>query len=350
MANNRFVHSRQIDIIVICSYCYNPQVQNETILSQIWEDSRRLRHCAYDEDVSWTLQDFLQQQQHLWRNEAVTVSRIRVRCAACKEWPAGVNVKHLIDANSKLNNVTCGFSCTVSMHAFGGRVVLRVVLFGPCAPYSFQPCQFNEQHQDKMGDPKVVKLKSGHLSHCCTHDNIQCRRVNEAFNDALTFLCNQLNVSRLDEMIDVKNEKLAAFHTENLTHQQIFKSFNQCSLLTNIDTLTNQTVSDEEPEGVLPHTKEIYISFLFVSYLGFILIIFIITTAFVLCKCRHSSPSALHDFVIPVCPYPEHLSWIKETNMKELQMERVKSWLSCNPNSEEFPSAKGESCVFSSVR
>lgn len=347
MANNRFVHSRQIDIIVICSYCYNPQVQNETILSQIWEDSRRLRHCACDEDVSWTLQDFLQQQQQLWRNEAVTVSRIRVRCAACKEWPAGVNVKYLIDANSKLNNVTCGFSCTVSMHVFGGRVVLRVVLFGPCALYSFQPCQFNEQHQDKMGDPKVVELKSGHLPHCCPHDNIQCRQVNEAFNDAFTFLCNQLSVPGLDEMIDVKNEKLAAFHTENLTHQQIFKSFNQCSCLTNIDTLTNQTVSDEEPEGFLPHTKGIYISVPFVSFVAitllhlvFFLGIFKIRRAFVLCKCRHSSPSAFHDFVIPLRPYPEDVSWIKETNMKELQMERVKSWLSCNSNSEEFPSAK----------
>lgn len=325
MANNRFVHSRQIDIIVTCSYCYNPQAQNETTLSQIWEDSQQLRHCACDEEVSWTLQDFLQQQQHLRRNEAVTVSRMRVRCAACKEWPAGVNVKHFLDANSKLNNVTCGFSCTVSVHVFGGWVVVRVVSIGQCAQHSFQPCQFNEQHQDKMGDPKVFELKSGHLPRCCPHDNIQCHQMNETFNDAFTFLCNQLNVSCLDEMIDGKNEKLAAFHTENLTHKQIFKSVNQCSCLTNIDTLTSQTVSDKEPEGFLPYTKGICIAVFFVSFLGINLAAILILLKILRCSVRsHRCQRFL-------------LASIKETNMKELQMERVKSWLSCNPNSEEFP-------------
>ena len=43
------------------------------------------------------------------------------------------------------------------------------------------------------------------------------------------------------------------------------------------------------------------------------------------------------------------VSWINETNMKERQREHVTSWLICNPNSEEFPPAEGESCVVSSV-
>ena len=44
----------------------------------------------------------------------------------------------------------------------------------------------------------------------------------------------------------------------------------------------------------------------------------------------------------------ENLSCEKERNMKELKMERVRSWLRCNPNSEEFPSSEGEGCVVSS--
>ena len=44
----------------------------------------------------------------------------------------------------------------------------------------------------------------------------------------------------------------------------------------------------------------------------------------------------------------ENLSCEKERNMKEQKMERVRSWLRCNPNSEEFPSAEGEGCVVSS--
>ena len=44
-----------------------------------------------------------------------------------------------------------------------------------------------------------------------------------------------------------------------------------------------------------------------------------------------------------------NVSWKNESNMKELKMERVRSWLSCNPDSEEFPSAEGEDCVVSFV-
>ena len=41
----------------------------------------------------------------------------------------------------------------------------------------------------------------------------------------------------------------------------------------------------------------------------------------------------------------ENMSWKNESNMKELKMERVRSCLSCNPNSEEFPSAEGDGRV-----
>lgn len=44
-----------------------------------------------------------------------------------------------------------------------------------------------------------------------------------------------------------------------------------------------------------------------------------------------------------------NVSWKNESNMKELKMERVRSWLSCNPDSEEFPSAEDEDCVVSFV-
>ena len=44
-----------------------------------------------------------------------------------------------------------------------------------------------------------------------------------------------------------------------------------------------------------------------------------------------------------------NVSWKNESNMKELKMERVRSWLSCNPNSEEFPSAEGDGRVVSLV-
>ncbi|XP_015777829.1 PREDICTED: uncharacterized protein LOC107355761 [Acropora digitifera] len=36
-----------------------------------------------------------------------------------------------------------------------------------------------------------------------------------------------------------------------------------------------------------------------------------------------------------------NLSWKKGRKFKELKMARVRSWSSCNPNSEEFPSAEG---------
>lgn len=39
--------------------------------------------------------------------------------------------------------------------------------------------------------------------------------------------------------------------------------------------------------------------------------------------------------------YSGNVSRIKETDMKELQTERMRSWLSSNPNSEELPFAKG---------
>lgn len=40
-----------------------------------------------------------------------------------------------------------------------------------------------------------------------------------------------------------------------------------------------------------------------------------------------------------------NVSWKNESNMKELKMERVRSWLSCNPNSDEFPSAEWVDCI-----
>ena len=42
-------------------------------------------------------------------------------------------------------------------------------------------------------------------------------------------------------------------------------------------------------------------------------------------------------------------SWKKESNTKELKMERVRSWSSSNPNSEEFPSTEGDARVVSLV-
>ena len=44
-----------------------------------------------------------------------------------------------------------------------------------------------------------------------------------------------------------------------------------------------------------------------------------------------------------------NVSWKNESNIKELKMERVRSWLCCNPNSEEFPSAEGDGLVVSLV-
>ena len=39
----------------------------------------------------------------------------------------------------------------------------------------------------------------------------------------------------------------------------------------------------------------------------------------------------------------------KESKIKELKMEHMRSWLCCNPNSEEFPSAEGDGRVVSPV-
>lgn len=47
--------------------------------------------------------------------------------------------------------------------------------------------------------------------------------------------------------------------------------------------------------------------------------------------------------------YSGNVSRIKEPNMKELQTERMRSWLSSNPNSEELPFAKGEGRVVTSL-
>ena len=47
--------------------------------------------------------------------------------------------------------------------------------------------------------------------------------------------------------------------------------------------------------------------------------------------------------------YSGNVSWKNESNVKELKMERVRSWLSCNPNSEEFPSPEGDGRVVSFV-
>ena len=43
------------------------------------------------------------------------------------------------------------------------------------------------------------------------------------------------------------------------------------------------------------------------------------------------------------------VSWEKESKIKEVKMERVRSWLNCNRNSEEFPSAEGDGRVVSLV-
>lgn len=40
---------------------------------------------------------------------------------------------------------------------------------------------------------------------------------------------------------------------------------------------------------------------------------------------------------------------VSRVNMKELQTERMRSWLSSNPNSEELPFPKGEGCVVTSL-
>lgn len=318
-------------------------------------------------------------------------------------------MKHFIDVNSKMNNVSRGFSFTVSLHVSGGRVVVRVASISQCALHSFEPCQFYEQYQDEIIDPTVFELKSGHLLRCCHGDNMQRHQIKETFNDAFTFLYQQLSISYQDEMIDVKNEKLAAFYTENLTHQQIYKSFNQCCCLTNIDTLTNQTVSDKEPEGFLLCMERLFISVLLVLSL-ILLVTFLISrktrkpsdriskrkeendkhlqmtenvpletidnTAST-CHLKKENHSQFLDIITksigndPVTSslnysvlnkssqssssaplqvlYSGNVSWIKDTNIKELQMERVRSWLNCNPNSEEFPSAEGESHVVSSV-
>ena len=44
-----------------------------------------------------------------------------------------------------------------------------------------------------------------------------------------------------------------------------------------------------------------------------------------------------------------NLSWKNESNVKEMKMERVRSWLCCNLDSEEFPSAEGDGRVVSLV-
>ena len=44
-----------------------------------------------------------------------------------------------------------------------------------------------------------------------------------------------------------------------------------------------------------------------------------------------------------------NVSWKKESKIKELKVERVRSWSSGNPNSEEFPSAEGDGRVVSLV-
>ena len=53
--------------------------------------------------------------------------------------------------------------------------------------------------------------------------------------------------------------------------------------------------------------------------------------------------SSLHDLS------SGNVSWEKESKIKELKMARVRSWLSCNRNSEEFPSAEGDGRVVSLV-
>ena len=58
---------------------------------------------------------------------------------------------------------------------------------------------------------------------------------------------------------------------------------------------------------------------------------------------QRSSSAPIHGL------YSGNVSRIKETNMKELQTERIRSWLSSNPNLEELPFAKGEGCVVTSL-
>ena len=411
--------------LVVSRHWFFPKVQNRTILSQIWE---LCRQRGSDEGGFCPQRSQIFLQQHCGTNETVTVSRIQclqcrhrhrydeVRCAACQDCPAGVHVKHCIDANSNMNNLAGGFSCIVrlrSLHASGGCVAVRIVSISQCAPHSFQPCQLNEKHQDEMADPKILEQEPGHLHQCCHGDNMERHQINETFSDVFTFLYQQLSISCQDEMIDVKNKQFAdsqwPFHVENLTHQRIYKSFNQCSTFANRfnDTLINQAVSDKKPERFLPRTEIIIIEVL-ILFLCVVTILIsrkikklsygipqmkeetdkhilmiaarktndnrvsscrlkkenhkqilisiedygtrpnqelgiikksigdesvpspstLLPSYSVLNKSSQRSSSALIHGL-----YSGNVSWIKETNMKELQTERVRSWLSCNPNS-----------------
>lgn len=291
----------------------------------------------------------------------------------------------------------------LSLHASGGYVVVRNVSICQCPPHSFQPCQLYEKHQDEMTDPKILQQEPGHLSQFYHGDNMQRYQINETFNDVFTFLYQELSTSYLDEIIDVKNEQFAdsqcPFYAENLTHRKIYKSFKQCSTFCNRFnyTLIKQTGSDKEPEGL--------VSIVFHLGLLLFLVTFLISRRLskgtsqmkqenavfkanddTISTCRlkkenhkqilipqvygtrpnqelgiikksigdesfpssstllpsysvfnksWSSSAAIHGL------YSGNVSRIKETNMKELQTERIRSWLSSNPNLEELPFAKG---------
>lgn len=426
MANNRFFHSEQRDIInlVLSRHRFYPKVQNKTVLSQIME---LLRQCGSDEDGCTGLPQVFQPeiflQQHRATNKTVTVSRIQrllcrhhhrydeVRSAACQDFPAGVNGKHCIDANSNINNGACGFSCTVyvlSLHASGGCVVVRNVSISHCAPHSFQPCQLYEKHQDEMADPKILQQEPGHLSQFYHGDNMQRYQINETFNDVFTFLYQELSTSYVDEIIDVKNEPFAdtqcPFHAENLTHQKIYKSFKQSSTFGNRFnyTLINRTRSDKETERLILSIVLLLVLVLFQFTLSISILRRYKGTSQMkeenavfkanddtVSTCRLKKEN--HEQILIPLGFYQELGIIKKSigdesvpspstllpsysvlnkssqrsssasihgvysgnvsrvNMKELQTERMRSWLSSNPNSEELPFPKGEGCVVTSL-
>lgn len=200
------------------------------------------------------------------------------------------------------------------------------------------------------------------------------------------------------------------FHAENLTHQKIYKSFKQSSTFGNTFkyTLNNQTGSDKEPEGLIPIVVDLGLLLFLVTLLIFIKIrrlskgtsqmkeenaVFEANDATVsTCRLKKENHKQI---LIPLEVYGtrpnQELGIIKKSigdesvpspstllpsysvlnkssqrsssasihgvysgnvsrvNMKELQTERMRSWLSSNPNSEELPFPKGEGCLVTSL-
>ena len=67
------------------------------------------------------------------------------------------------------------------------------------------------------------------------------------------------------------------------------------------------------------------------------------------CSVLNNSSCNLSNSASPHVLFSGNVSWEKESKIKELKMARVRSWLSYNRNSEEFPSAEGDGRVVSLV-